>query len=171
MNQIQFRAIRNSFQRDIMYIKGSGYGGDGIIEFPLMRKSINDDITFKGRKVKYNDISLGYTLTKDTNVYKIYFIGFDNKVSTLYIITLNDRIIYWTESSIYAPASDAFHALTEVYHGYESHTSNWQWFSEIDFQCQDHFWERHTKEVRYINKRIATKEECEEAKKKLYYNL
>ena len=103
----------------------------------------------------------------------MYAIDVNNRVSTVYVITLNERIIYWTSSSIYAPASAAFHALTEVYHGYrkEIGNNNWQWFSETDFECQDMFWLKHDNKIKYIDKRIATHEECENARNKLYYHL
>jgi len=142
MNKYQFRAIRNSFQRDIMFVNDSGYGGEGIIDNPIMRKTIND-VTIKGKRLTNKTLFHSYTLWKGKNVYKEYTIT-TNRSSNIYIITLNDKIIYWTPSPIYAPAFAAWHVLTEVYHGYRKNTGCQQWKSASDFDCINHFWDRHS---------------------------
>jgi hypothetical protein len=142
MNKHQFRAIRHSFERDKIYLKGGEYHND-LLDHPLMRTKV-EDIVLNGKKVNKKDIRVQYELTKGKNVYKTYSFDYKHTSQYLYIITLNDRIIYWTTSSIFRPASDSFHILTEVYHYYfVPWQGSWQWASKDDFDCIEHYWDNY----------------------------
>lgn len=131
MNKHQFRVLRNTLKREqYVYYKE-------IYDLPFTRKKILD-LRFNNKKPYY--IGLQYQLTKGPNVYGLYSIYFTKDQSkTLYIITKNDIIIYWISSNIFAPASAAWHLITEVYHGYKPHNSSWQWKSVDEFDCVDIF--------------------------------
>lgn len=190
MNKHQFRAIRNSLQRDEIYLKGTEYNNN-LIDYPIMGKTIND-IVIRGKKVSKSMLYIAYTLIKGKNTYKSYSIDYSHSSQTMYVITLNDKIIYWTTSSIFAPANAAWHILTEVFHGYGTDVRNgcWTWKSHEDFDCIDHFWYRldpefnknwyyHTEYQKemykktgkyYIDKEIVDKSIIEPLFEKEYYH-
>ena len=140
MNRHQIRAIRSSFARDMNYSDSTW--NYHILKEPIMRKRI-EDIRFV--KCKNPVIYHQYTIEKSNNVFKMYFVDYNHTYQDVYVITLNDRIIYWTVSSIYAPASAAWHVLTGVYHGYNDHEGTWRWRSIEPFIAIDEFLTRSYK--------------------------
>lgn len=134
MNYVQIRAIKNSFQRDEIYRKGSGYNNN-LLETGIMGKNISD-VQFVNKENKLRSM---YTLTKGKNVYRL-LTSMNERARDIYVITLNEIVIYWVISNIFCEASDAFHALTEVYHRYRDNTSSWQWVSKEDFECINDTW-------------------------------
>jgi hypothetical protein len=144
MNSHQIRAIRKSFERDTIYLKGTVYNNN-LIDSPLMGRSI-EDIVIIGNKPKKSDIRKQYTITKWGKVFVLYCIHYNHTSQEMYVITRDDRIIYWISSSIFAPASSAFAILTMVFHGYKEEISCWRWRSTEPFEAQSHHWDsqRHT---------------------------
>lgn len=125
-------------------------------ETPFLKKSISD-IVINGKKLNLSkDRPHEYTIWKCNNVYKLYSFMNNSHSETLYIITKNSKIIYWCTSNIFAPASSAWHILTEVYHGYgEDHRrSSWTWKSVDDFDCLNNFWlnidNKFVKSIHYL---------------------
>jgi len=183
MNKYQFRAIRNSYKRDYIFLKGTEYNNN-LIDKPIMGKRIQDIVIY-GKKPR--DIMCSYHLIKGDNVYEAYSIHYNHSSQTMYVITKNGKIIYWISSSIFAPASTAWAILTEVYHGYRDNASIYQWQSVEDFECFNRFFndilkpndykffnlseyqEKKLKEtgIYYIDKRIITKERANEILNKL----
>ena len=142
MNKYQFRAIRNSFQRDKVYSVGNGWHND-LIDYPIMRKKV-EEISIHGKLVKPKDIRISMTLTKGKNVYKSYYIDYNHSSQIFRVITLNDRIVYWISSNIGAEIQDTFHIFTMVFHYYSvSWLGSWQLASKDDFDCIDHFWDNY----------------------------
>lgn len=197
MNRHQIRAIRHGLERDKIFSVGLGWNND-LIREPIMGKTIQDIKLCKPVKDFLCDPQ--YILTKGTNTYKIYSLDYNHTSQTFYVITKNDKIIYWTTSSIYAPASSAFHILTEVYHGYREDHAVYKWKSTEDFDCIDvfltkvynHKFNDHVKsnfedmdylhsdyqkkmwnetKQYYIDKIIVSKKELEGIADKLYYHL
>lgn len=187
MNQYQFRAIRNSFERDLIYSVGLGWQND-FLEYPVMGKTIHD-IKLHKREIKIDNPM--YILKKCDVTYKLYSLDYKHTSQFLYVITKDDIIIYWITSSIFAPASSSWHILTEVYHGYHDNIelgSIWQWKSLEPFECEDLFMtkalgqstkgfssytiDNFKKNSKYlIASRICTQEEVDESLKKMYYHL
>lgn len=188
MNKYQIRAIRNSFYREKAYLH------NGSFNIPqIMRKKITE-ITVRNTKFDKSDLEPQYILKKGRNVYKLYSTQ-GQFSSNFYAITKNDFIIYFTFSPIYAPAHDAWQALTEVFLGYGKciRSSSWTLRSVDDFDCVDNtYFNRdgglnmdtckniHTKyqnkmyektKKYYLDKKIISKEEAEECYKRLYYHL
>lgn len=186
MNKYQIRAIRNSFNRDIIYTDPRW--NNLLFKEPIMRKRI-EDIRFT--RCEKPEIYHQYTLEKDKNVYKMYFISYNHTSQDVFVITLNDRIIYWISSIIYAPASAAWHILTEVYHGYNDHDATWRWRSVQQFTAIDEtltrWYKRNTKwyvnsskeriesfnkHGRYIiDSKIISQNEADELASKEYYHI
>lgn len=191
MNKYQFRAIRNSKQRD-----NCDYYNE-IFSCPLVNKKVNEIKCIKNNKIFKEEPS--YILTKGNNTYKLYWLDFNSSCETLYIITKNDIIIYWITNSIFAPASAAWEILTGTYHGYNDKTC-WRWKSVDDFDCIDIFltksynedeiqkkkynfdyfrWYHVDEQIKrwneekkyYIDKEIITKEEEIEILSKEYYHI
>ena len=163
-----------------------------------MRKKI-EDIKLNNQELKIFNYGLQYTLIKKNNIYKLYSIHYgkhnnDCPTRSFYVITKNDIIIYWTLSSIFRPASDAWRVITEVYHGYGEGTrsSSWTWKSIDDFDCVDnsfnqgkdfvmkYLYDNFTEYLKkkwdetsliYIDKRICTVEEIKEEIKTICYHL
>ena len=164
MTENQFRAIRNSFQRDVIYCVGTEYRND-LLAAPIMRKTISE-IRLHGKKIKsiYKSISV----TKDNNEYILYCLDWGHTSRTLYVITLNGRIIYFRPDSILLSAIDAFHALTEVYHGYDSDSGNWKWRSVEPFIARNHYSDETHMD---ILTELITPEEQKELDSKIYYHL
>lgn len=131
MNKYQIRVLRTSLGSD----KSKYYHDFKSFDIPFIRKSIND-ITINGKKIKNKEMCHLYKLWKGTNIYDLYSFEITSS-SNLYIITKNDIVIYWTVSNIYAPAINAFHTLTEVYHGYRPDIAVYQWKSVEPFECAD----------------------------------
>lgn len=78
---------------------------------PIMGKVISD-IKFKDKQ-KHPPRRSEYITTKG-KLFELWRI--DGHLSnTLYVITIDKKIVYYTFCSIFAPASSAFHTLTEVY--------------------------------------------------------
>lgn len=78
---------------------------------PIIGKNISD-IKFKDKK-KHPPRRSQYITTKG-KLFELWRI--DGHLSnTLYVITIDKKIVYYTFCSIFAPASSAFHTLTEVY--------------------------------------------------------
>jgi len=140
MNKYQFRAIRESFRRDVIYSKWTGYDNN-LIDGPIMGKELKDVIIL-GKPISKHDCNEAYRLTKGGNVYVMYHVDYKHTSSSITIITKNDKIIYWVTSNIGAPYWTAWRHLTSVYHGYGEgkFNSNWQWKSVEDFDCQDVSW-------------------------------
>ena len=188
MNRHQFRTLRNAISRD----RNSNYYTEfKKFELPFLRKKITE-IKIGGKKINFEkEVCFLYRLTKGKNTYD--FFSVDIKSSTLYIITKNDLIIYWVESNIFAPASSAFHFLTEVYHGYRDNEPIYQWKSVEDFSCadmsmieerrknwnqpwyknlhseyQEEMFAKH--KLYFIDKRFITQEQADELASKLYYH-
>lgn len=189
MNQHQFRALRNAILRD----RNSGYYTEfKKFELPFLRKEITK-INIRDKKINFEkDVCFLYKLTKGKNTYDFFSVEIKSS-ETLYIITKNDIIIYWVTSCIFAPASSAFHALTEVYHGYRDKEAIYQWKSVEDFNCADmllpelnkkHWNEPWYKNLHseyqeemfakhglyFIDKRLVTQEEANELTNKLDYH-
>lgn len=188
MNKYQFRAIRNSFQRDIIYSKGTGYNND-LLDFPIMRKKI-EDVRIWGKPVSKYYYDLEYELTKNGNVYKYHYVDY-GKAFPICIVTKNDIIIYWHNYG----HTDGWHLLTEVYHGYGTgrRSGCWTWQSETDFDCKEcgftASWQKkdfksdwlfqlktdYQKKMfektgeSYVDKRIVSKEKAEELAAKESY--
>jgi len=137
MNQYQFRAIRNSFQRDVIYCKGTEYNNN-LIDFPMMRKK-PEEVVILGKPISKHYHSIDYRLTKGDNVYELHHVDYKHTSSTISFITKNGVIIYWTTSPGGAPYGAAWHHLTEVYGGYGEgrFNSSWRWRSVDDFDCED----------------------------------
>lgn len=193
MNKHQIRAIRHSLERDKIYCEGTIYNNN-LIKEPIMGKTLQEIKLCKPVKNFLCDPQ--YILTKESNIYKIYALDYNHTSQIFYVITKNEKIIYWTTSSIYAPAIDSWSILTEVYHGYNEHMC-WRWKSVIDFDCIDIFLTNaykgsegnkqfhsvdylHTKEQierwdkehkYYIDKELITQTEADEICSKLYYHL
>lgn len=186
MNKYQFRAIRNSMIRDKVFSVGLGWENDLLLH-PIMGKTIKD-IKFCNPKRKF-EAYLTYVLSKQYNVYK-FFVDHTN-THAIYVITKNDKIIYWTESSISLPAWDAWHILTNTHREYNDHMS-WRWFSDEDFEAEDVFLTNcliedpdnkrnifredtvnsfimHGKYL--IDKRLCSQDECNKQLPNYYYHL
>jgi hypothetical protein len=189
MNRHQFRTLRNAFYRDK---NNSYYTGLKKLELPFLRRKITE-IKIGGKKINFEkDVCFLYRLTKSDNTYDFFSVEFKG-TETLYIITKNDLIIYWVTSSIFAPAIDAFHLLTEVYHGYRDKDAIYQWKSVEDFSCadmtmieerrknwnqpwyknlhseyQEEMFAKH--KLYFIDKRFITQEQADELASKLYYH-
>lgn len=127
MNQYQFKCIKATLERE----KNSWY--NEYFSLPLVRKEISD-LIIRGRKISTRDVLHSYRLYRGNSIFDLYIV--DIKLSSdLYIITVNNKIIYWIKSSIFAPASNAWHILTRVYHGYREDAAIYQWKSIFDFEC------------------------------------
>lgn len=195
MNRHQIRTLRNAILRD----RNSNYHTVfKKFELPFLRKKITE-IKIGGKKINFDkDVCFLYRLTKGDNTYDLFSVEFKGSGTlysseTLYIITKNDLIIYWVTSSIFAPAIDAFHLLTEVYHGYRDKDAIYQWKSVEDFNCadmrmieerrknwnqpwyknllseyQEKMFAKH--KLYFIDKRFITQEEADELASKLYYH-
>lgn len=152
MNARQINILKECISRD-----NPNCGYKDYFNLPLLRKSINDIKSVNNKQLKSIDLNKQYTLTKGKNVYCLYA-EYTRNSQCLYIITLNDKVIYYVYSSIYAPAIDAWHELTEVAHGYDKSNNKrggcWTWTSKDDFDCIDHYWDNKQdtmKEQWFIN--------------------
>lgn len=131
MNKHQIRCLRSAILND-----RNKYYHDRF-SLPFLRKSILEiEISNKKINVK-KQVNHLYRLWKKENVYDLYSVEYNHTSQTLYLITKNDKIIYWKTSSIFAPASAAWHLLTEVYHGYRDTMAIYEWRSAVDFDCAD----------------------------------
>lgn len=103
MNATQFKTIRNSLsQKYFLHLESNPTG-----------KHIKD-IEYNKRKYELHCTDV---LTQNNNVYKFYNLPYKRdslQTQSVYLITLNDRVIYAYECNIFAPASDAWHTLTNV---------------------------------------------------------
>lgn len=195
MNQYQFRAIRNSLERDVIYCKGAVYNNN-LIDFPIMGKQIKD-VVILGKTIDKLYHFTTYKLTKGANVYIMHHINYKHISRTIAIITKNDKIIYWNNANIGNDYWPAWRHLTGVYHGYGEgdRSSCWTWISEDDFDCEDigcfakelaknfklypdyYLHTEYQKEMfaktgkYYIDKRIVSKEVIEEQASKQYYHI
>lgn len=192
MNQHQIRAIKAAFQRDTIFSRKTECLN--YLDAPIMRKKL-DDVILLGKPLKKHNINPDYELKKGDNIYILYTINFGHTSQTMWIITKNNIIIYYCFSSIFAPASSAWHILTEVYHGYGTgmRSSCWTWQSAIDFNCKylgfSSDWRNKEANEKwyfnlqsdyqkkmfektgesYVDKRIISKEKAEELAAKEYY--
>lgn len=137
MNARQINILKGCISRD-----SPSCGLKDYFNLPLLRKSVNDIKSVNNKQLKSIDLNKQYTLTKDKNVYCLYA-EYTRLSQCLYVITLNDNVIYYVFSSIYAPAIDAWYELTEIKHGYgvNKRTGCWTWASKEDFDCIDHHWD------------------------------
>lgn len=92
-----------------------------------------------------------------------------------YAIVKNNKILWHCITPVFAPASDAFHILTEVYHGYKEGTGNWEWFGKHEgVSISRPFWKKYNKTAKFPSKaletidyRVGTEEEISKAYKKI----
>ena len=131
MNRYQIRVLRSTIKRE----RNIYYQTYRAFQMPFLRKRL-DEILIGGKKINFSkQVIHSYRLWKGKNVYDAYSVEYNHFSQTLFIITKNDIIIYWTSSSIYAPATAAWHILTEVYHGYRKDMAVYEWQSVDDFEC------------------------------------
>ena len=79
---------------------------------PIMGKSLSDIEFIDKRKP---DIRKSSYITTKGKLFELWRIG-GEEAQTMYIITVDGKIYYYTFCSIFAPASSAFETLTEVYY-------------------------------------------------------
>jgi len=180
MNKYQYRCIKESLIRD-------KYLTNLLLE-PIMGKTI-DDIKFKFKD--FEEVPM-YHLTKGNHTYTLRSYGNSRITESLYVITHNDKIIYYKTSPIFVEASSAWHMITAVYHGYKAGMAKYEWQSVDDFDCYNisdwhtdiynYPWFQHylsdyqrqmydkTKKL-YIDKRLITKEQEQEILKELYQQV
>ena len=119
----QFRAIKRGFLNDQIFTRNDCMG---YLKSPIMGKPVNG---IQYTTTKKANLLKSLELTTKNTAFKLYVIEFGHVSQGHFVITYNDKILYHCFSSIFAPASSAWHTLTEVYHGYGK-TSNWLWFSK-----------------------------------------
>jgi hypothetical protein len=109
LTQLQRKVFKRGLQCDRMYADCQ----NTLCKFvePIIGKNIHD-IKFKDKK-KHPPRRSEYITTKG-KLFELWRID-GHESNTLYVITIDSKIVYYTFCSIFAPASSAFHTLTEVY--------------------------------------------------------
>lgn len=129
----KIRVIKAGFFNDRCYTKGDCVN---YLKLPIMDKTVND-IKFTKRCNK--QVLLSYEIITKGKNFKLYSIDWGHTSQSLYVITADDKIIYYTFCSIFAPANSAWHTLTEVFFIGHNEDSNWMWGSLNDATCIRHF--------------------------------
>lgn len=109
ITQLQRQVFKRGFKNDIVYVKRE-YSLCTFVE-PIMGKTLQD-IKFTDKHKP--DIHRSQYITTKGKLFELWRIDGGNP-NTLYVITIDGKICYYTFCSIFAPASSAFHTLTEVY--------------------------------------------------------
>jgi len=152
ISQKQFRVLRKAIINEKIYTADNCIG---YLAAPILGKTI-DSIKFKTLKINSVLQSL-YAEIKES-VFEEFSIHTDHVSQTMYVITKDKKIIYYTFSSIYAPASNAWHTLTELFWGGHNKQMSWIWNTVHDFKKVKCFvWSDggHDVDVRKINQRKA----------------
>lgn len=123
----QYRAIKQGFYRDTTFAGTTGY-----LKSPIMGKKLED---IKFNKCRKPSILRGETVITKGKEFICWSIDWNNLANTLYVITVDGKIFYYCFSNIFAPASSAFHTLTEVYWDGHNDQMNWRWAGTRDAQC------------------------------------
>lgn len=110
LTQLQRSVFKRGLHNDRIYANCK----DILCKFlePIMGKNIND-IKFIDKK-EHTPRRSEYITTKG-KLFELWRIDGDQP-NTLYVITIDKKIVYYTFCSIFAPASSAFNTLTEVYY-------------------------------------------------------
>lgn len=121
MNKRQVGCIKASFRRDKNPYYSTMFNGT------LMRKTIPQLV----KQTRARSASPGLIVEVGKNTFREYSVDVKHTSNILYVITKNDQVIYYTLSSIKAPAASAFQFLTNVKQGYEraSDSATWAFFS------------------------------------------
>ena len=110
INQLQLKAIKRGFYNDSIYTD-CNHSVCCFVE-PIMGKTIRD-IKFTDNH-KPDIRRSQYSQTKG-KLFELWRIDGD-RTRTLYVITVDSKIYYYTFCSMFAPASAAFETLTEIYY-------------------------------------------------------
>ncbi len=144
----QIRVLRACIFNDWVFVTNN----TGYLSEPIAGKRIAD---VKFSKCKSPDISVSYKATTKGKCFILYNIHFGHTSQTMYVITMDDRIIYYTFSSTFASASSAWKTLTELYFfGYNKKMS-WVWCSLYPSECYNYLnLGTHKKEYRIEFKKV-----------------
>lgn len=123
----QFRVIKRGLYNDTIFTQNNWY-----LKAPIMGKTLAD---IKFNKCRKPSILRGETVRTKGKEFICWSIDWNNLSQTLYVITVDGKIFYYCFSNIFAPASSAFHTLTEVYWDGHNAQMNWRWAGTNDAEC------------------------------------
>lgn len=125
----QFRAIKRGLLNDTIFTRGDCIG---YLKSPIMGKTIAD---IKFSKSKTHSVLKCEVVQTKGKEFVQWCINFDHSSQTLYVITVDGKIFYYTFSSIFAPSSSAFHTLTECYWNGHNDQMSWVWAGLNPAKC------------------------------------